>query len=90
MSKRLVRVGDVNSGGGRVISGESSLRVNGMDVAIDGSPVSCHTNNKGPHVHAHCVASVSSIRVKGTRLIFVGDTDSCGHTRVSGSPDTGS
>lgn len=87
MSKKLVRVGDVNSGGGRVLSGESSLRVNGKPVAVDGSPVSGH--GRGPHAHARCRASVSSVTVKGKRLIFVDDVDSCGHTRVQGSPDTG-
>ena len=89
MAKQIVRVGDVNSGGGKVISGEPSLRINGLDVAVDGSPVSCHTNNKGEHTHARCRASQSSITVKGKRIIFVGDTDTCGHNRVQGSTDTG-
>lgn len=91
MGKKLVRVGDVNSGGGRVISGESSLRVNGKDVAVDGSPVECHPHRRGDvkHDQAKCQASVSSITVKGKRLIFVDDVDTCGHKRVQGSPDCG-
>ena len=40
MTRHIVRVGDVNSGGGVVISGEPSLRLNNLDVAVDGSPVS--------------------------------------------------
>ena len=90
MSKQIVRVGDINSGGGKVLSGETSVTLNGLPVAVDGSPVSCHTNNKGEHVHAHCVASENSITVKGKRIIFVGDKDSCGHVRVQGSPDVNS
>ena len=89
MGKAIVRVGDVNSGGGRVLSGESSLRINGRDVAVDGSPVSCHTNNKGEHTHARCRASQSNITVNGKRIIFVGDTDTCGHVRIQGSANTG-
>jgi len=87
MGQKIVRVGDVNSGGGRVISGESSLTVNGKAVAVDGSPVSGH--GRGSHSSARCRASQSSITVKGKRLIFVNDTDTCGHARVQGSPDVG-
>lgn len=90
MTRHIVRVGDVNSGGGVVISGEPSLRLNNLDVAVDGSPVSCHTNYKGPHVHAQCRATQSRIKVKGKRIIFVGDVDTCGHVRVQGSPNIGS
>ena len=89
MGKAIVRVGDVNSGGGKVLSGEPSLRINNREVAVDGSPVSCHTNNKGEHVHARCRASQSTITVRGKPIIFVNDTDTCGHIRVQGSPDTG-
>ena len=88
MSKAIVRVGDVNSGGGRVLSGEPSLRINGRDVAVDGSPVSCHTNNKGEHTHARCRAGQSNVTVKGKPIIFVNDVDTCGHIRVQGSPNT--
>ena len=90
MSKQIVRVGDINSGGGQVQYGEPSLTVNGLPVAVDGSPVMCHTPNKGLHTHAFCQASQSSIRVAGKRLIFVGDVDTCGHVRIQGSANTGS
>ena len=89
MTRAMVRVGDVNNGGGKVISGEPSLRLNNLPVAVDGSPVECHTNFKEPHVHAVCRASQSTIRVKGKPIIFVGDVDSCGHVRIQGSPNIG-
>jgi uncharacterized Zn-binding protein involved in type VI secretion len=91
MSRQIVRVGDVNNGGGRVISGEPSVRLNGLDIAVEGSPVTPHPHPKGAtqHDHAVCVASEQSIRIKGKRIIFVGDVDSCGHVRIQGSPDVG-
>ena len=91
MSKKIVRVGDVNSGGGKVISGEPSLKINGLDVAVDGSPVTAHPHPRGAtqHDHARSRASQSAITVKGKPIIFVGDTDTCGHTRVQGSPNCG-
>lgn len=89
MSRQIVRVGDVNSGGGKVVNGDNSVRINGRPVAVDGSMVQCHSDFKGQHVHARCRATNNSIRVNGKRLIFVGDTDTCGHKRVQGSNDTG-
>lgn len=91
MGKKIVRVGDVNSGGGRVLSGDSSLLVNGKAVAVDGSPVSNHPHRRGDtkHARARCQASESSITVNGKRLIFVDDVDTCGHKRIQGSPDCG-
>ena len=92
MGRQIVRVGDVNSGGGIVISGEPSVRLNGLDIALDGSPVTPHPHPRGAtqHDHAHCVATEQNIKVKGKRIIFVGDVDSCGHTRIQGSPDVAS
>jgi uncharacterized Zn-binding protein involved in type VI secretion len=91
MSKQIVRVGDIDNGGGRVLSGDETLRVNGIAVAIDGSPVSAHPHSRGDnkHDHAVCRASQSTIRVNGKPIIFVGDVDTCGHTRIQGSPDAG-
>lgn len=92
MGRKIVRVGDVNSGGGKVISGEPSLRLNGLDVAVEGSPVTPHPHPKGAFQHdiAKCRASQSRIKVKGKPLIFVGDIDTCGHARIQGSPNVGS
>jgi len=89
MSKQIVRVGDINSGSGKVISGEPSVRLNNLDIAVEGSPVTPHPHPKGAIQHdiATCRASQSRIKVKGKRLIFVGDVDTCGHVRIQGSPN---
>jgi len=91
MGRQIVRVGDINSGGGKVISGDPSVRLNGLDVAVDGSPVTPHPHRRGAVEHdiARCVASEETIKVQGKRLIFVGDIDTCGHTRIQGSPNVG-
>lgn len=86
MGRPIVRVGDVNSGGGKVISGANSVRINGLPVALDGSPVTAHTDYKGLHNNAQCRASQSVIRAEGKRIVLVGDVDSCGHVRQQGSP----
>lgn len=88
MARSIVRVGDLNSAGGRVISGSTTVKMNGRAIALDGSPVSCHPNG-GEHSHAHCKASLSTMRIEGKRIIVVGDIDSCGHARIEGSSNTG-
>jgi uncharacterized Zn-binding protein involved in type VI secretion len=89
MSRQIVRVGDIDSGGGKVISGEPSVRVNNLDIAVEGSPVTPHPHPRGAIQHdiAQCRATESRIRVKGKRLILVSDTDTCGHARIQGSPN---
>lgn len=87
MSRQIVRVGDKNSAGGKVISGDNTVFLNGKPVAIDGSPVTNHPPGKGPHISARCRATEQTIYVNGKRIIFVGDKDTCGHPRVEGSPN---
>lgn len=89
MGRPIVRVGDVNSGGGAVISGSTTVRINGLGVALDGSPVTPHTDFRGLHTHAQCQASQSTLKIEGKRVIFVGDVDTCGHVRQQGSPSVG-
>lgn len=92
MGRKIVRVGDKNSAGGKVISGDNTVYLNGRPVAIDGSPVTNHPAQpfgKGNHPSSRCRATETTIYVNGKRLIFVGDKDTCGHPRVEGSPDVG-
>jgi len=90
MGRAIVRVGDKNSGGGAVISGSQTVKMNGRAIALDGSPVTCHNPNNGPHVHAQCRASEYGITIEGRRVIYVGDVDTCGHVRIEGSGDINS
>lgn len=92
MGKKIVRVGDINEKGGKVLAGDNTVFLNGKPIAVDGSPVSVHPAQpfgRGNHVGARCRATQSSIFVNGKRIILVGDTDTCGHKRIDGSPDVG-
>ena len=92
MGRQIVRVGDKNSEGGKVISGDNTVFLNGKPIAVDGSPVTTHPAapyGRGNHEHSRTQATESSIFVNGKRLIFVGDKDTCSHPRVEGSPDVG-
>lgn len=84
---KVVRVGDVNSAGGRVISGSPNLIVDGRQVAPIGSPVSPHL--PCPLVPSHCHAKTAqgthSFIVDGKPVTVVSNIDTCGHPRVTGS-----
>ena len=92
MGKAVQRVGDRNSAGGLILRGDSTVLVNGRAVAVQNAPVSPHPccGARGcPPVHCSAKTQSSSggIVVNGIPLILFNDTDTCGHTRVGGSPD---
>lgn len=87
----VCRVGDRNAAGGIILTGDSSVLVNGRAIAITDSRVSPHPTcgQKGgaPHCSARTQAQSSSVKVNGKSIVLVGDRDTCGHTRQAGSPD---
>lgn len=85
---KVQRVGDQDSGGGRIVTGENSVRVNGKPIAVVNAPVTSHTNGRPPHTSARTKANKNStVRANGKLVVVTGDTDTCGHKRVGGSPD---
>lgn len=85
---KVHRVGDRNSAGGRIISGDRSMIIDGRPVAPIGSPVSPH--KPCPKVKKHCKAKTaegsSSFYVRGKKVTIETNKDTCGHARVAGSP----
>ena len=82
------RVGDQDSGGGRILQGENSVRVNGQPIAVTNTSVTSHPDGKPPHSDAKTRASSNStVKANGKLIVVTGDTDTCGHKRVGGSPD---
>lgn len=85
---KVQRVGDQDSGGGRIVTGENSVRVNGKPIAVVNAPVTPHTNGKPPHTSARTRATKNTtVRANSKVVIVTGDTDTCGHARVGGSPN---
>lgn len=85
---KVHRAGDRNSAGGRIISGDKTMIVDGRPVAPIGSPVSPH--KPCPKVKKHCKAKTdqgsSSFYVRGKKVTIETNKDTCGHPRVAGSP----
>ena len=91
MTNPIVRVGDINSGGGAVIKGHLNITVNGKLLARKGSPVTPHLPCPEPRIHcAAWAATPGSFKVtaNGISVLRVRDTDSCGHSRIKGSMNT--
>jgi uncharacterized Zn-binding protein involved in type VI secretion len=88
----VVRKGDVNSSGG-VVSGPCAptVFVNNRPISVVGDKITPHPCCGKRGCGAHCAASTkggtSTIFAEGKRVIVVGDTDTCGHSRSTGSPD---
>lgn len=87
----VVRKGDVNSAGGVATDGASTVLVNGRGVVYPGVSVTPHPCCGAPGCEIHCVAVTSggssSVIAEGRPFIMVGDSDTCGHPRATGSPD---
>lgn len=87
------RDGDSNAGGGVAQGGVPSVRINGLPAMIPGQPVTPHPPypRRGRNQHNNGSQSTAggsgSVRVGGQPLIVEGDTDTCGHPRMGGSPD---
>lgn len=89
MSTPIVRLGDVNNAGGAVVGpGAPTVLANGIPVSLLGDRVSAHA--PCPDVPSHCGAVVAqgsgTVFAESQSVSFVGATESCGHSRATGSP----
>jgi uncharacterized Zn-binding protein involved in type VI secretion len=91
MSAGVVRVGDANTGGGLVTTGDPTVLVNGRPIAVVFSPVTPHPPCGARGQFQHCVAHTSlkptSVLVNGKPIATWPSVDTCGHPRVTGSFD---
>ena len=82
------RMGDPNSAGGIITSiPQSTVYANGRLVAVNGSIGSGH--GRAPHCEG-CWATANggpTVFVQSIPVNKSGDMDTCGHTRVNGSPN---
>ena len=84
------RQGDPNNAGGTNASGVASVRVNGQPITVVGTAVNAHApwgRPHPPHRSATTTGGVASVRAGGIPVNVDGDSDTCGHSRTSGSSD---
>jgi uncharacterized Zn-binding protein involved in type VI secretion len=85
---RVVREGDRNSAGGRVVKGNPNFLVDNRPVSVDGCPVSPHRPcpEDSKHCHAKTANGTPTFLVDNIPVNVIGSIDTCGHPRVEGSP----
>lgn len=80
----IEREGDPNNGGAPVVSSaQKTVYANNIPVSVNGSAVGGH----GKHKKVVTVTGSPDVYIDGVPVNRVGDKDSCGHVRISGSGD---
>ena len=92
MPGQVQRVGDANSAGGVILSGDPTVLVNGRPIATLGQSVSPHPccGAKGcPPIHcaAKTTSNTPTVLIGGKPVCTTGALDTCAHSRAFGSPD---
>jgi uncharacterized Zn-binding protein involved in type VI secretion len=77
------RIGDRDTGGGIVMIGINSVRVNNRPVSVDGCTVSSHSSR--PTHNPVTANGVKTVRVSNRPVNVNGNPDTCGHARTGGS-----
>ena len=83
----IARHDDPNEEGGTIVSGASTVVVNGQLVAQVGNLVEPHYPGGIPHETATITDGSGTVKADGVLVAFVGSGNSCGHSIVSGSTD---
>jgi uncharacterized Zn-binding protein involved in type VI secretion len=87
----VVRQGDANVLGGVCLNGVASVLVNGRPVAVPAMIVTPHPTCGTPGGFMHCIAVTKggnrTVLAEGKPIIIVGESDTCGHSRATGSTD---
>lgn len=89
----VCRLGDINSGGGQIISGvEPTVIINGRPIALIGALLAPHepwedASNHAPHEAAFVTAGDSTVIAGGRGIAIQGSPNSCGHIMITSSGD---
>ena len=83
----MVRLGDANNMGGKIIAGVDSVLVNNKPICVDGKPISSHYPYVPPHGSPVTSGGLGSVIAGGIPINIIGNPDTCGHSRVEGSGD---
>ena len=84
MPRPMQGIGDINSGGGFILTGYAGCINGGRPTACIGDVVSPH-DSKPTHFAVVATGNPKCI-VGGRPTARLGDFDSCGHVRLMGNP----
>jgi uncharacterized Zn-binding protein involved in type VI secretion len=84
----ICRVGDKNQTGGELLTGASSVTINGKPVALHPSDISPHAPwgpPHPPHDAAKTTEGSATIMVEGKPVVLMGAGNTCGHSIIEAS-----
>ncbi|MFZ4833274.1 PAAR domain-containing protein [Rouxiella sp. Mn2063] len=81
--KGIIRIGDMHTGGGSVLSGSSNMKFGGIGVARQGDPVSCPIPGHGLTVIAQ---GHPTFKDHGIPVAFNGHLCACGCVLITSLP----
>jgi len=84
--KNVIRLGDVTSHGGKVVTASGTVSVHGVKVARKGDLCSCPISG---HIPCVIVEGDPMVLVGGIAVAFQGHKTSCGATLISSAPTSG-
>lgn len=92
MALSINRAGDINNAGGAITAiPQTTVFANGLLVSINGATGTSHPpcGDSSIHCEGNWVTTGGSptVFINNISVNRIGDVDSCGHTRVSGSPN---
>jgi uncharacterized Zn-binding protein involved in type VI secretion len=85
MGKPLSRIGDINSGGGKIIRGSKTVFANNRPVGLHVSKITPHPAG-GPHKASVTLTGSPTVFAEGVPVLRVGSSTTCGHPIIQGSP----
>lgn len=86
----ISRIGDVNSAGGAIINGSSTVFANGIGVGLQSSVITPHPPYGLPHPPHRAATTTNgstTVFADGKPVLKVGSGVTCGHNIVQGSPN---
>jgi len=89
--KGLLRINDLTNAPAIILMspGGSSVLVNGMPIAVQGSYTAPHRHENRIVVGVFNQEFSSTITAEGKPILLVGNSCSCGHKAITGSPNVG-
>ena len=82
----IIRIGDLTSGGGTVLTGSTVMKFDGIGVARQGDLVFCPLPGHGLNAIA---TGHSAFKEGGLPVAFLGDLCLCGCVLISSLPNAG-
>lgn len=79
----LSRIGDINTGKGRLLRGARTVFASGKNVALNSSPLTPHPAG-ARHKVSKTIPRPSSIIIEGNPIVKVGTTTTCNHRILQG------